>query len=296
MDLEECQQLICEDNNINNSNIINQKKHKIDQKKLITNHVYPKNPLIVFKNFLNLDKNKIIKLSLSFITILFFSLFNNLKIISNPTPHNIKGKICYEDAIHQLSKPINKLFITNSIFRKTIEICGSLFLDVLCLLSMLIWVIFAVDWKLILSIIFFYGIRFIIQQIVRMTSPDFLFFPFPGFPSILTNYIKGSDYFYSGHCGMPIILVSEFEWLNSKIFILCCVFVSFFEMFLMLCCRGHYSIDIIIGILVAHYITLITKNINKKIYDYQFFKKLKDENEKELIDIGFGSYNHDQNK
>ena len=129
MDLEECQLLLCENNNTNNSNITNQKKQKTERKEIINKYIYPNNPLIIFKSLSNLDKNKITKLSLSFIIILFFSIFNNLIIISNSAPHNTKGKICYEDKIHQLSKPINKLFLTNYFFRKTLGICGSLLMN-----------------------------------------------------------------------------------------------------------------------------------------------------------------------
>ena len=294
MDLEECQRLLCENNNTNNSKTTNQKKQKTERE-IINKYIYPNNPLIIFKSLSNLDKNKITKLSLSFIIILFFSIFNNLIIISNPTPHNIRGKICYEDIIHQLSKPINKLFLNNYFFRKTLGICGSLFLDLLYLLSIFIWAIYAIDWKLIISIIFFFIIRRIIQEIIRMTKPDFLFFPYPGLPSILTNYSPASDYFFSGHCGMPIILAVELKWLNCKGFTFCCIFVSLFEMFYMVSCRGHYSIDIIVGILIAHYITFISENINKKIYNNKFLKKLKEENKNELINIGFDCYNQHKN-
>ena len=290
MDPEESQQLISENNNINNSNTYNQNEQKIEQKEIIK-PIYPYNPLLVFKSFTNLDKNKIIKLFISFIITLAFGLFNNIRIISNPTPHNIGGRICYEDIIHNLTKKINMLFIFNSIFRKIVEICGTSFLDLLCIISAVIWIIYAVDWKLVLSLLLFYGIRGILQNIVRMSKPDLLYFPYPDFPSILTSYVRGSDYFYSGHCGIPIILACEFKWLNSRVFTLCCVFVSLSEVFLMICCRGHYTIDIIVGILMAHYITIISKKINNKIYDYKLFKKLKEENENELIKIGFGRYN-----
>ena len=125
------------------------------------------------------------------------------------------------------------------------------------------------------------------QLIIRLDLPDFLYFKYPHFPSVVVGYIQGSDFFWSGHCGFPIISTVEFIWLKRYKLAAYCAFVSFFEVFLMINSREHYTIDIIIGIIYAHYITLQGRDWVKAIYDkISFLNKLKLENRKELKRIG----------
>ena len=65
--------------------------------------------------------------------------------------------------------------------------------------------------------------------------------------------MKTNDFFYSGHIGIPIIFGLEFYRQNMKYLLAPCLFVSVFEGSMMLIMRGHYSIDLIFGVIFAHY-------------------------------------------
>ena len=103
----------------------------------------------------------------------------------------------------------------------------------------------------------------------------------------MISYVQGSDFFWSGHCGFPIIGMMEFFWVKKYYLAGYCAFVSIFEFFIMLNCREHYTIDIIFGIIFGHYISIIGRKWIDNLYDYfDFLKKIKFENKKEIKRIG----------
>ena len=245
---------------------------------------YPTNPLDIFKEFKNLKKDQKIKLSICGVIILLFIIFNNIQIIGNPIPDNQ----CYYDVIHEWVRPLNNFYRGNKIYRTILTIMSSVTIDIVYLINYFCWGVYAIDWRYGLTTMLFYLPRYIVQETIRMTYPDKLFFEYPGFPSIVVGYIQGSDFFFSGHCGFPIIGMIEFIWLKKYYFAAYFGFVSFVEIFMMINCREHYTIDIIVGIIFAHYITILSREWIKKIYDhFSFLNELKTQNREELKRIGF---------
>ena len=62
-----------------------------------------------------------------------------------------------------------------------------------------------------------------------MKFPDNYLWGYPGFPSIMVSYLKTNDFFYSGHCGLPIVLLCEFNHLGMKLMQAFCIFTFIFE-------------------------------------------------------------------
>ena len=240
---------------------------------------FPSNPKEVFKAFTNLKSPQIIKLILSAIIIILFGIFNNIKIIGNPQPNNE----CYEDIFHGWTNPLNYYFRGNDAFRIFFSILGSLTIDILFFISYFSWAIYAVDWRYGANTMFFYGIRYIMNESTRLRTPDLLYFPYPGFPSVVVGYIQGSDFFFSGHCGFPIISMMEFIWMKKFWLAAYSACVSCVEIFLMTISREHYTIDIIVGVIFSHYITIHGRKWIQIIYNrFKFLDKLKKENREEL--------------
>jgi len=96
-----------------------------------------------------------------------------------------------------------------------------------------------------------------------MSYPEGYIWEYPGFPSLMVSYLKTNDFFYSGHVGLPIILMSEFYVLKRFNMFGFCIFTFFIEAFTMIATRGHYSIDLITGAIFAHY---IFQNVEKNIH------------------------------
>ena len=253
------------------------KENKIYQKS------YPTNPLEVLKDIKNLDKTKIIKLSICLIIIILFAIFNNIEILGSPIPINL----CYRDLILDWCRPLNNFFRGNDIYRIFTTILGSLLLDIVYTICFVSWAIYSVDWGYPTNVFLFYFFRAIMQQVFVIGCPDLLYFKYPYFPSIVVGYVQGSDFFWSGHCGFPIVGMMEFIWLKKYYYAGFFAFASFFEVFLMFNCREHYTIDIIFGILFSHYITFHGRTFTKYVYDhFKFLNNLKIQNRKELERIG----------
>ena len=250
----------------------------------ITQVKFPLNPIEVIKGFMNLKKPQIIKLILSTIIIILFGIFNNVQILGNPQLENK----CYYDTIHNLMTPLNNFFRGSRAFSSFVLIFASVGLDIIFLFSFFAWAIYAVDWRYGVNVLLFYGIRYIMNESARFNVPNLLYFPYPGFPSIVTAYIVGSDFFFSGHCGFPIVNMLEFIWMKKFWLAAFCAFASFVEIFMLLISKGHYTIDIIVGIAFSHYISILGRNLVKRIYDkINFLNKLKTKNRKELKRIKF---------
>ena len=233
---------------------------------------------------MNLKKPQIVKLILSTIIIILFGIFNNVQILGNPQLENK----CYYDTIHNLMTPLNNFFRGSRAFSSFVLIFASVGLDIIFLFSFFAWAIYAVDWRYGVNVLLFYGIRYIMNESARFNVPNLLYFPYPGFPSIVTAYIVGSDFFFSGHCGFPIVNMLEFIWMKKFWLAAFCAFASFVEIFMLLISKGHYTIDIIVGIVFSHYISILGRNLVKRAYDkINFLNKLKTKNRKELKRIKF---------
>jgi hypothetical protein len=66
-----------------------------------------------------------------------------------------------------------------------------------------------------------------------------------------------SDFFYSGHVGF--LLIIALEWYKNgvwKMSVITCL-INFYLAASMLACRIHYTIDMLMGLVVAHYCYII---------------------------------------
>jgi hypothetical protein len=90
-----------------------------------------------------------------------------------------------------------------------------------------------------------------------MRYPEGFLWDYPGFPAIAISYLRTNDFFYSGHVGMPIIMGLEFKKEGKMGLFWFSIFTCFFEAFTMIVTRGHYIIDLISGIIFAHYFYIL---------------------------------------
>jgi hypothetical protein len=248
---------------------------------------YPSNPFVVLKDLINLNKAQKIRLLISSIIIILFAIFNNIQILKNPSPTNN----CYFDIILDWTLSLSNYFRRNDIYRIIITITGSILLDTIFIVTCIYWAIYAIDWRYAANIIFFYFFRGILQQIIILRCPDLIYFKYPNFPSIVVGYAPTNDFFFSGHCGFPILAMMEFFWLKKYFLAGLCSFATIFEAFLLFNSCGYYTIDMIIGVIFAHYISIQGKMWMNKIYGYSnFLNGLKMENIKELKRINAVMY------
>lgn len=98
-----------------------------------------------------------------------------------------------------------------------------------------------------------------------MQFPEGYNWGYPGFPSITIPYVGSSDFFFSGHLGIVTFLVLENRSQKNYFLMYVGLLSIIYEFIVMIVLRGHYTIDLIAGILIAHYIWIISKKPAKWI-------------------------------
>lgn len=212
---------------------------------------------------LRYDREKQVKLGLITICTILIGLDSQLGIFS----FQRISDSCFIDKWGTITRPIYRVFKNNSIFRNFISMLSSLTLDIIMIYSSIRWIFFSKEWRLGVGTLNFYAVRALVQSLYIMKFSDEYFWEAPPIKSIVVNYLKTNDYFFSGHVGFPIIAAQEFLLIHQIYFAIPCFLISALQMFVVTIARTHYSIDIFTGLYVAHYILIITD------YWEQFFLK-----------------------
>jgi len=207
-------------------------------------------------------RNKLKRIILVTILILLIACKNNF------FPVLIDSKLsCYYDVLFELTSSINSYLIQNTEIRHALLCFASLCLDSLVLLSYVVWIVDWEDWILFLSVLMFYTIRAITFSLFQIRFPNNYAFDHPGFPSITVSYLVSNDFFFSGHVGLPTILSFYYYLKLNYLMVFFALLVGVIQATMMLLLRGHYSIDLLFGILMSYYSVRIAEIINP------YFKK-----------------------
>lgn len=202
-------------------------------------------------NITNSNKPYVTKSGLFILIIVLIAVQNNVHLI------NYSFSCLYDLGI-QLTNSIAKTLSEDATLRHTLEIISSLLIDLTVLSTMIMWIIQGKSWRFFVNGVCFYGMRAIIQFTFMMPFPEYYSFDYPGFPSLMVSYAKTNDFFYSGHVGIPIICANEYYKNKSYIIACICLFISVFQGFILLIHHAHYGLDIIIGMICAHYFCKVT--------------------------------------
>jgi len=157
--------------------------------------------------------------------------------------------------------------------KNVLIIISNIIFDISTLFIIIIWLGFLKNLRLFCSIIIFFTIKVITQTLFLVRPPEDNLVEFPGFPSLFYSYKLNNFFFFSGTTGFSIILIYEFfdaieKVKFSKIFYLINIANLFFFSFLSLCYYSLYTVDILIGVIVAHY------SIRVSIYFHPFLDRI----------------------
>ena len=178
---------------------------------------------------------------------------------------------CIYDAGLNLFKEINKIF--HSSIRDYFLILSSFLVDLVIILTCINWALYRKSYLFLINAVLFYLPRGLVQHTYNMPFPSNYNFSYPGFPSISVPYGVTNDFFWSGHvaipllCGMEVYINDTTDYINetrSRIFfyfLVFCILTSIFEMAIMLCLSGHYTVDLIFGVIFSIYIFKLTRRL-----------------------------------
>lgn len=180
-----------------------------------------------------------------------------------------------EDKFHKSLSGINNFFKNHSNFKNTLIIISNAILDLSAVFFAVIWLAFAKNLRPFFSLLVFFAIKIATQIIFEVRPPQGNLIEFPGFPSLLYSYNVNNYFFFSGTAGFTFIMIYEFfknsESVKfSKAFGFLNLANLFFFSFLSLCFYSLYTVDVLIGVLTAHYAIRLA-NFLHPVFDGNLF-------------------------
>jgi len=86
-----------------------------------------------------------------------------------------------------------------------------------------------------------------------MARPEGYLWIKPEIPSLTVPYHDTNDFYFSGHVGAAVLWMHEFYVNDFKIMVALTFIIMCTEWVMLTLVRGHYIIDLISGLLIAHF-------------------------------------------
>ncbi len=157
------------------------------------------------------------------------------------------------DKLFEATQSVNDLMNSSEAWINFFEISSSWCIDLIFFGMFLSWIYIGDSFRLILAYALFYGIRAGVQAMCVLPYPPGMIWVFPVAPSFTVPFGVTSDFMPSGHVGFCTIAAAEFYKRKWYVAMVLAWIVGLYECFVMLSARGHYSIDLFFGIIMAHY-------------------------------------------
>lgn len=172
---------------------------------------------------------------------------------------------CLYDALFLLTAELNTYFTEHVTQRHLMVIFSSALIDFQVLYIAVRFVLQGKSWRMPIALFSFYLFRGLVQSIFIMRFPDGYLWDYPGFFSLAVSYFHTADFFFSGHVGFAFICMCENLWLKKPGLAALSLFTAVTEAFVMAVCRGHYSIDLIAGVIFGHYCWIVSGVVSKAL-------------------------------
>jgi len=180
---------------------------------------------------------------------------------------------CVKDYLLDWTEELNTYFRENEPERHTLLIVSSLLVDVLLLHFLVKYLIWGDSWQEPFFIVSFFAFRYCIQQLFHLKYPEGFIWDYPGFPSFAIPYFESSDFFFSGHVGIVSFCALFNYKTKSKLMTVLSVLAVALEFFAMMVLRTHYTIDLVCGILFAHYFWILSGQVSAYVDAKTGYKK-----------------------
>jgi hypothetical protein len=171
-----------------------------------------------------------------------------------------------QDKFFEWTQSINDVLVSSTAWISFFEISSSMCIDILFLSMFLPWIYNGDSFRLIIAYAIFYGVRSLVQAMCVLPYPPGMVWIYPVVPSITVPFGVTSDFMPSGHVGFCAIAAAEFFKRKWYIPMIVAWFVLLYECFVMICARGHYSIDLFFGAIMAHYMHSWSHDLCKGLF------------------------------
>lgn len=211
------------------------------------------------KNIIHKNKMRNYFLAIICFALIACNTFTNIPIAETEDSH------CIVDRSFIHSKDFHQHIKQNPEVRKFLVIISSLLIDYSLLSLIILWVLYDKTWQPLISTLAFYAFRGLCNNLYLLQSPTDLLWEFPGIWSFSVSYHQTTDFFFSGHVGINFISAYEVYRLGFTKTAMISIFGVFCQIFVMINVRGHFFIDLIAGLLSAHYSIILSGFIHKYV-------------------------------
>lgn len=180
---------------------------------------------------------------------------------------------CMWDGLFALTSPLNVFFTNNTSLRHLLLIFSSSLIDFQYLFFCFRYIVWGDSARPLLFLAMFYLFRMLVQNVFMMSIPNGMIWDYPGIPSITISYAYTTDFFFSGHVG--ILVFTSLENYSNKNYQMMkiSIFSVVVEFMVMVVLRGHYSIDLISGVIFGHYFWMLSNKIAKRTEKFFYVEK-----------------------
>ena len=174
---------------------------------------------------------------------------------------------CLYDPVLTFLTPASNYLASHELFKNILTAIDGIFIDFsICSLG-LIYMLTAKSISFLPTVILFYGVRAIANNLVIFPVPSNYILTDPGVPSYFVDYRRLNDLYFSGHTGLfTIYLLDCFQNKRAKFNFVFAPF-CFYTVFILLVEGIHYGNDIIIGFVCAAF-------LSRLIYRFRYFWNL----------------------
>lgn len=176
---------------------------------------------------------------------------------------------CLWDALFSFTSDLNDYFAHNEFQRHLLLIFSSALIDFQLLYLTVRFVISGNSWRTPIALFSFYFFRALVQGLFIMKFPEGYLWDDPGIFSLAVSYHRTPDFFFSGHLGFAVICACENQGLKRPGLAALSLLTGAVEACVMLVLRGHYTIDLIAGVVFGHYCWILSgtacKPLDKKM-------------------------------
>jgi hypothetical protein len=145
--------------------------------------------------------------------------------------------------------------------RNSLFIFSSISVDFLALFSFIMFALYSKNFRFLLTNLIYAILLLIFQNIFYFVDSPSSLWTYPGFPSLVNSYSKTTSYYYYGAVGFSIICALEFYKYKFKVMMWFALFSVLLQASVLVGVRGHYLIDVITGVIIAHYCFMISELI-----------------------------------
>lgn len=160
---------------------------------------------------------------------------------------------CLRDMTYVWSEPVNIFLRDNLDIKDLYMMFGHFMMDIMMLSFLITQALYWRTSRVFWGYLLFFGLRTYLQLAFSIGRPEGFLYFFPGQYSITVPYPDINDFFFSGHVGTCTLLILEYYsmgWYKCSYF---CVFVMVNQWILMMLVRTHFIIDLVTGLILAHY-------------------------------------------